>query len=89
MALKPPKSRSLTSLKEKICRDIFNVAGECIPALSEEPVKSLRRVFDKFLTDKSVKGAILQQTIKGLQAIETSLQNVAVSFKAAMAVNLL
>ena len=51
---------------------IFDVAEQRIPIVSEEPVKSLGRVFDEFLTDKSMRGAILQQTIEELQAIEAA-----------------
>ena len=73
MAFKPAKSRSLALIRGKICRDVFfDVAEQRIPTVSEEPVKSLGRVFDESLTVKSMRGAILQQTIKGLQAIEAA-----------------
>ena len=73
MAFKPAKSRSLALVRGKIRRDVFfDVAEQRIPTVSEEPVKSLGRVFDESLTDKSIRGAILQQTIEGLQAIEAA-----------------
>ena len=73
MAFKPAKSRSLALVRGKIRRDVFfDVAEQRIPTVSEEPVKSLGRVFDESLTDKSMRGAILQQTIEGLQAIEAA-----------------
>ena len=73
MAFKPAKSRSLALVKGKIRRDVFfDVAEQRIPTVSEEPVKSLGRVFDESLTDKNMRGAILQQTIEGLQAIEAA-----------------
>ena len=73
MAFKPAKSRSHALVRGKIRRDMFfDVAEQRIPTVSEEPVKSLGRVFDESLTDKSMRGAILQQTIEGLQAIEAA-----------------
>ena len=73
MAFKPAKSRSLALVRGKIRRDVFfDVAEQRIPTVSEEPVKSLGRAFDESLTDKSMRGAILQQTIEGLQAIEAA-----------------
>ena len=73
MAFKPAKSRSLALVMGKIRRDVFfDVVEQRIPTVSEEPVKSLGRVFDESLTDKSMRGAILQQTIEGLQAIEAA-----------------
>ena len=73
MAFKPAKSRSLALVRGKIRRDVFfNVAEQRIPTVSEEPVKSLGRVFDESLTDKSMRGAILQQIIEGLQVIEAA-----------------
>ena len=73
MAFKPAKSRSLALVRGKIRRDVFfDVAEQRIPTVSEKPVKSLGRVFDESLTDKSMRGAILQQTIEGLQAIEAA-----------------
>ena len=73
MAFKSAKSRSLALVRGKIRRDVFfDVAEQRIPTVSEEPVKSLGRVFDESLADKSMRGAILQQTIEGLQAIEAA-----------------
>ena len=46
MTFKPAKSRSLALVKGKICSDVpFVVAGQRVPTVSEEPVKSLGRFF--------------------------------------------
>ena len=66
MDFKPAKSRSLALVRGKIRRDVFfDVAEQRIPTVSEEPVKSLGRVFDESLTDKSMRGAILPSNHRG------------------------
>ena len=73
MAFKPAKSRSLALVRGKIRRDVFfDVAEQRILTVSKETVKSLGRVFDESLTNKNMRGAILQQTIEGLQTIEAA-----------------
>ena len=57
MAFKPAKSGSLALVRGKIRRDVFfDVVEQRIPTVSEEPVKSLGRVFDESLIDKSMRG---------------------------------
>ena len=54
MAFKPAKSRSLAldQVKGTICSDVsFVVAGQRVPTVSEEPVKSPDHVFNDSLTD--------------------------------------
>ena len=51
---------------------VLRCGGTANPTVSEETVKSLGRVFDESLTDKNMRGAILQQTIEGLQTIEAA-----------------
>ena len=54
VAFKPAKSRSLTLVKGKIFSVVsFVVAGQRVPTLFEELVKSLGRVFNDSLTDKN------------------------------------
>ena len=76
MAFKPAKSRSLALVKGKICIDVsFVVAGQQVPTVSEEPVKSLGRVFNDLLIDKNQESDTVRQAVEGLQAIgEAPLQ---------------
>ena len=76
MAFKPAKSRSLALVKGKICSDVsFGVAGQRVPTVSEEPVKSLGRVFNDSLTDKNQESDTVRQAVEGLQVIgEAPLQ---------------
>ena len=54
MVFKPAKSRSLALVKGKICSDAsFVVAGQRVPTISKEPVKSMDHVFNDSLTDKN------------------------------------
>ena len=49
---KPKKSRSLSLRKGKVSQHThFNVGGQRIPTVSEEPVKSLGRWHDETLRD--------------------------------------
>ena len=64
LAFKPAKFRSIAFVRGEICRDVFfDMTGQRIPTVSEEPVKSLGRVFDESFTDKCM---------KGMQAIEAA-----------------
>ena len=76
MAFKPAKSRSLALVKGKVCSDVsFVVAGQRVPTVSEEPVKSLGRVFNDSLTDKNQESDTVRQAVEGLQVIgEAPLQ---------------
>ena len=70
MALKPAKSRSLSLTRGKVRSDVyFTVGGQRIPTVSEEPVKSLGRVFDELLRDKNQEAATVNKMTDGLNAI--------------------
>ena len=70
MALKPAKSRSLSLTRGKVRSDVyFTVGGQRIPTVSEEPVKSLGRVFDELLRDKNQEAATVNKMSDGLNAI--------------------
>merc|ERR1712237_256967 len=52
MKFKPQKSRSLSLHKGKVKPEVsFSVAGEAIPTVSQQPVKSLGRMYDASLKD--------------------------------------
>ena len=71
MAFKPAKSRSLALVKGKICSDVsFVVAGQRVPTVSKEPVKSLGRVFNDSLTDKTRKATRLGKLLRGCRLSE-------------------
>ena len=60
MSFKPSKSRSLVLKKGRVVdRFRFTLAGDTIPSISEQPVKSLGKVFDASLKDaNSIKKTI-------------------------------
>ncbi|XP_063054019.1 uncharacterized protein LOC134448252 [Engraulis encrasicolus] len=54
MRFKPAKSRSMVLRKGKVEDKFrFNIAGTPIPSITEKPVKSLGKVFDSSLKDKT------------------------------------
>ncbi|XP_041934289.1 LOW QUALITY PROTEIN: uncharacterized protein LOC121697073, partial [Alosa sapidissima] len=64
MSFKPAKSRSLVLKKGKVTdRYRFSLAGATIPSITEQPVKSLGKVFDCSLKDSSS----IQRTSKELE----------------------
>lgn len=70
MAFKPAKSRSLALKRGKVCEEVFfTVAGQRIPSISAEPVKSLGRVFSVSLKDKDQEEAVRMKTRAGIKAI--------------------
>ena len=71
MSFKPKKSRSLSVRKGKVKEAVtFNVAGQNIPTVSQEPVKSLGRWYDSSLKDTK-RGAETSELAKaGLQTID-------------------
>ena len=70
MARKPAKYRSLSLTRGKVRSDVyFTVGGQRIPTVSEEPVKSLGRVFDELLRDKNQEAATVNKMASGLNAI--------------------
>ena len=71
MKFKPKKCRSLSLRKRKVNQNInFNVGGQRIPTVSEEPVKSLGRWFDKALNDINQKKETFRTLQEGLLKID-------------------
>ena len=70
MAFKPKKSRSLSLVKGRAAQTRFHIAGEQIPTLQEQPVKSLGRWYSHPLTDKHRGSEVQQLVTEGLQAID-------------------
>ena len=73
---KPAKSRSLSVVKGKVVNDIkFQVGGQAIPTVCEEPVKSLGRWYDCNLKDSKQSQAVVKANEEGLKKIDrTRLQ---------------
>ena len=70
---KAKKSRSLTLIKGKQVETKFSIAGETMPTLKEEPVKSLGRLYHGTLNNRS-KGIKIQAIAEdGLNKIENSM----------------
>ena len=71
MRFKPKKSRSLSLRKGKVAdTEVFNIGNQPIPTVSEEPVKSLGRWYDKSLKDTKRGDEIKQSVEKGLHSID-------------------
>ena len=71
MKFKPKKSRSLSIRKGKVDKDVyFNVGGQRIPTVSEEPVKSLGRWYDDTLKDTAQVKKTLVDAEEGLLKID-------------------
>lgn len=70
MKFKAKKSRSLTFYKGKQKQQKFTIAGEQMPTVKEEPVKSLGRWYAGTLSDKSRGVAIMKQAEDGLKVID-------------------
>ena len=70
MKFKPQKFRSFSFRKGKVNPNInFMVGGQRIPSVSEEPVKSLGRLFDKPLKDINQTKEI-SRTLQGFHKID-------------------
>ena len=66
MAFKPAKSRNLALVKGKICSNVsFVVAGQRVPTVSKEPVKSLGRVLMIPSPIKTKKATRLGKLLRG------------------------
>lgn len=70
MKFKAQKSRSLTFQKGRQTQRKFKIAGEEMPTVKDEPVKSLGRWYAGSLSDKSRGVAIEKQAEDGLKAID-------------------
>ena len=70
MKFKARKSRSLTFCQGKQKQQKFTIAGEQMPTVKDEPVKSLGRWYAGTLSDRSRGVAIMKQAEDGLKAID-------------------
>ena len=70
MRFKPKKSRSLSIAKGRAVNVTFRIAGEPIPTIQEEPVKSLGRWYSLPLTDRHRGVEVQKQVTEGLEAID-------------------
>ncbi|XP_035826308.1 uncharacterized protein LOC106012167 [Aplysia californica] len=70
MKFKAKKSRSLTINKGKQKQLKFTIAGEQMPTVKEQPVKSLGRWYSGTLSDRSQGVEIMMQAENGLKAID-------------------
>ena len=70
MKFEAKKSRSLTIQKGKARQQKFTFAGEQMPTIKEQAVKSLGRWYSGTLSDRSQGVAIMQQAEHGLKAID-------------------
>ena len=72
MSFKPKKSRCLSLRKGKMVEVSFQVAGQDIPTVKSEPVKSLGRWYDASLKDTQRGVETMNSTIEGLHIIDKS-----------------
>ncbi len=74
MKCKPKKSRSLVVKRGKVTNTIrFEVQGEQIPTVSEQPVKCLGKWYDDTMKDVQNNRKTVRQTEKWLKQIENNL----------------
>ena len=72
MKFKAKKSRSLSFKKGVQCQTKFKIAGETMPTVKEQPVKSLGRWYAGSLSDRSRGVEVMRQAEDGLKRIERS-----------------
>ena len=73
MRIKSAKSRSLSIRKGRQMASVsFKVAGERIPVLAEQPLRSLGREYTADLTDRHMAAAVTDQLKEGLKRIDQS-----------------
>ncbi|CAJ1061376.1 hypothetical protein ROHU_018794 [Xyrichtys novacula] len=73
MRIKSKKSRSLSIRKGRQMDSVsFLVAGERIPVLAEQPLRSLGREYTADLSDKHMAAAVTDQLKEGLKRIDQS-----------------
>ena len=71
MKFKPQKSRSLSLKKGKVSPNLmFTIDEEAIPTVSQQPVKSLGRVYDASLKDSARARETKEATLAGLARID-------------------
>ena len=69
MKFKAKKSRSCTIIKGKVKETHYRIAGERIPTVKEEPVKSLGRWYEDGLSDRHKGMEIYRQAEDALKSI--------------------
>ena len=74
MKAKAVKSRSCV-IKSGRCLDVapFQVGGDVIPSIQQNPVKSLGRIIDGSLTDRKSKEELFLKVVDGLKMFDKSL----------------
>ena len=72
MKFKAKKSRSLSFRRGVQCQTKFQIAGETMPTVKEQPVKSLGRWYAGTLSDRSRGVEVMKQAEDGLKRIENS-----------------
>ena len=72
MKAKPKKSQSISLVRGTICDIHFSIGGNIIPAVLEQPVKSLGRLYAFPLTDRHRGVEVEGTALEGLHAIEKS-----------------
>ena len=70
MKFKAKKSRSVTLVRGRQKQQRFTIAGEQMPTVKDQPVKSLGRWYEGTLSDRSRGIAIMRQAEEGLRAID-------------------
>ena len=74
MKLKPQKSRSLVIRKGKsIDEQPFKVGEEIIPSIQKEPLKTLGRIYNSSVTDKTAREDLRKKIIDLVQKLDKSL----------------
>jgi hypothetical protein len=69
MQFKPKKSRNLSIVDGTIVDVTFEVAGQKIPTVREEPVKSLGRIYNAALKDMAAHRQTVEMSKAGLDSI--------------------
>jgi hypothetical protein len=69
MQFKPKKSRSLSIVRGKVVDTKFDVSGQRIPTVREEPVKSLGRMYNAALKDTAARRQTIEMSKAGLDSI--------------------
>ena len=73
MKIKPSKSRSISIVKGQLKDVRFCIGDDPIPTVSEQPIKSLGRWYNKSLRDKDQVQQVRQDIADGLENIDKTL----------------
>lgn len=72
MQFKPEKPRSLSTLKGKLTKNIFNIQGSKIPSIQDQRVRCLGKLYDSTLKDSGNVQDTRAQLNSWLKAIDKS-----------------